>query len=121
MLFFQIFFWFCKLIYHHAPIPLQSLSTSLLFFLFVAEILSLIHSGLHFTKQILVLMWSANQHRRRPFLSSDWLTRGGRGCRDSKDVRAHLKTCCSQIHNLAHDPTCFYVGTGDDVVLKQDS
>lgn len=36
-----------------------------------------------------------------PLLVADWLKRGGRGCRDSKDVRALLKTCRSQIRSLA--------------------
>lgn len=67
------------------------------------------------------LMKAAYQLRPPVLLAADWLTRGGRGCRDSKDVRAHLKTCCSQIHSLAPNTRRFNVGTGDDAVLKQGS
>lgn len=66
------------------------------------------------------LMRATNQRFSPVFLISDWLIHEGRGCRDSKDVRAHLKTCCSQIYSLAPDPGCFHVGTGDDVVFKQE-
>ena len=65
------------------------------------------------------LMKAAYQLRPPVLLAADWLTRGGRGCRDSKDVRAHLKTCCSQIQSLAPNTSRFNVGTGDDAVLKQ--
>lgn len=66
--------------------------------------------------------WRAAYQLRPPdLLAADWLTGGGRGCRDSKDVRAHLKTCCTQIHSLAPNTSRFNVGSGDDAVLKQGS
>lgn len=73
------------------------------------------------TEDEAALMKAVYQIRPPLLLPADWLTRRGRGCRDSKDVRAHLKTCGSQILSLAPVPSCFYVGTGEDVVLKQDS
>lgn len=48
-------------------------------------------------------------NERPPLLlrPADWPPRAGRGCWESKDVRARLKICGSQILRLAHDPSCF--------------
>lgn len=48
----------------------------------------------------IALTEAAYQMSTYRLLAADWLTRGGMGCRDSKDVRAHLKTCYRRIRNL---------------------
>lgn len=73
-----------------------------------------LHDEAALTKGTLSAPFSRLRHR---WLADSW----GRGCRDGKDVRARLKTCSSQINSLAPDPSCFNVGTVDDVVLKQGS
>lgn len=48
-----------------------------------------------------------------------WLSRGGRGCRDSNDVRAHLKNALVPTTVCLPNPTCFMLSLGTTLCLKK--